>query len=100
MSATERITGQLDKTPEQILDELFEYESPWDRKGQAFVAVEFRSKQNPSHYWGSFKTISREVLNRHNYSVSITSTWPRSITVKIHGVVYDEEARALDPPFK
>jgi hypothetical protein len=79
---TYEILAQKNKIPKQILSELFEEESPWTKKDEAFVWVEHKDINNGKV--GRHKLIKRVWLEQHKYSVGISDTRPRFITIELH----------------
>jgi len=87
MSSTDEqsILKQLDKSPEQRLQELFDLESPWKMKGRAHIHTSFKGESGRSY--GSFNSVDQEMLDQHDYDLSISSTFPYHVYVDFNDVV-------------
>lgn len=71
------------KTPSEILQEVFEYESPWNVKGWATVSLKYVDMRGD--YVGSFCAIRQDGIKNLPHQVMITDTRPRKIIVRLHG---------------
>lgn len=89
----EAIKEQGYKTPEEILQELFDYDCYLEPKGKAFVWVDYQGTDGRSY--GRFRLLSEAEYQSHTVRVSQSST--RHINVHILDTLYDPETKEHIP---